>query len=201
MAGRIIVLDSAPLGLASMPRPRRLPEPDRDPDHCRAWLAALRQGGDRILIPAVADYEVRRELIRVGIRDGRIDAALLRRSGPAPDLSRASASIARLDALRTVGEFIPLDAEADLFRAAELWALLRNRGLPTSMDRALDADSLIIAQAARAADGRPFIVATSDVGDMGRFPRIGVALQAARWNEIPTSTGNSNGESAHPGPG
>lgn len=193
MSGRLIVLDSAPLGLASMPRPRRIPEPDRDPDRCRAWLAALRQNGDRILIPAVADYEVRRELIRVGIRDGRIDATRLHRDGHDPTLSQASASIARLEALRAVGEFIPLDAEADLLRAAELWAMLRSLGLATSADKALDADSLIVAQATRVAAGRPLIMATSDVGDMGRFPRIGVDLRAARWTEIPTSTANPNG--------
>jgi hypothetical protein len=35
-------------------------------DKCRAWLLALEITGVKLLIPAIAEYEVRRELLRVG---------------------------------------------------------------------------------------------------------------------------------------
>jgi predicted nucleic acid-binding protein len=45
-------------------------------DRCRAWLDALRLAGVRIVVPEIADYEVRRELLRVNARAGlqRLDA-------------------------------------------------------------------------------------------------------------------------------
>src|SRR3712207_1956012 len=57
---RIVVLDAGPLGLAS--QPRGLPRAD----DCRDWIRDLDAAGVRVVAPEVADYEVRRELLRVG---------------------------------------------------------------------------------------------------------------------------------------
>ena len=61
---RIVVLDAGPLGLVSKP-PGKL-----DADRCRVWVRALDARAVRIVVPEVADYEVRRELIRAGARPG-----------------------------------------------------------------------------------------------------------------------------------
>ena len=55
---RFVVLDAGPLGLAS----KRPGKPDVK--HCKAWISALDYAGVRIVVPDIADYEVRRELIR-----------------------------------------------------------------------------------------------------------------------------------------
>lgn len=107
---RYIFLDSEPLGLASQAsgKPR--------PDQCRAWLDTVETAGARVIIPEIVDYEVRRELVRVG----------------------ATAGIRRLNGLLARFTLLPLERAA-LLRAAELWALLRRAGVPTADPHALDA--------------------------------------------------------------
>src|SRR4051794_15889964 len=100
---RLVFLDSEPLGLASQARGK--PKADA----CRAWLRALDATGVRILVPEIIDYEIRRELVRVG----------------------ATAGLRRLDGLLTRYTLLSLDRPA-LLRAAELWALVRRAGLPTA---------------------------------------------------------------------
>ncbi len=55
---RIIVLDAGPLGLVTNPRqsPQSLA--------CAKWLQALVAVQERVIVPEIADYEVRRELLR-----------------------------------------------------------------------------------------------------------------------------------------
>ncbi len=45
-------------------------------DACRAWMDNLRLSGVLVVVPEIADYEVRRELIRagIGVRLTRLDA-------------------------------------------------------------------------------------------------------------------------------
>ena len=69
---RFVLLDAGPLGLACC-RPGTA-----EVDQCRAWLALIETSTADAIIPVIADYEVRRELIRL----------------------RASAKLGRLDALR-----------------------------------------------------------------------------------------------------
>jgi len=61
---RIILLDSGPLGLAAH-RPNIT-----EVRHCLAWLATLERSGAMIVVPEIADYEVRREPIRARIVSG-----------------------------------------------------------------------------------------------------------------------------------
>src|SRR5438045_1417596 len=69
-----IVLDTGPQGLL-VQRPGVA-----QADTCRAWLDRHLTGGHRAVVPEVADYELRRELIRLGLhpsvaRLGQICAA------------------------------------------------------------------------------------------------------------------------------
>jgi hypothetical protein len=55
-----VLLDSGPLGLAC--RRHGLPLPDR----CRQWFRELIARGVGVIVPEIAEYEVRRELTRIG---------------------------------------------------------------------------------------------------------------------------------------
>jgi predicted nucleic acid-binding protein len=149
---RLIFLDSEPLGLASQARGK--PKADA----CRGWLQGLEAAGARILVPEIVDYEVRRELVRVG----------------------ATAGLRRLDGLLARFPLLPLDRPA-LLRAAELWALVRRAGVPTADPHALDADAILAGQALTAAGpGIVATVATSNPGHLARFPGI----DARNWAAI-----------------
>lgn len=149
---RYIFLDSEPLGLASQAsgKPR--------PDQCRAWLDTVETAGARVIIPEIVDYEVRRELVRVG----------------------ATAGIRRLNGLLARFTLLPLERAA-LLRAAELWALLRRAGVPTADPHALDADAILAGQALTAlGPGIVATVATGNVRHLARFPDI----DAREWASI-----------------
>ena len=133
-----MVLDSGPLGLLC--NPNHSPQPVA----CRAWLAALRAAGRRVVLPEIADYEVRRELIRV----------------------QSHSALAHLDAYGRYLDYLPLSTPA-MRRAAELWALARNTGQPTAPDPALDGDVILAAQAL--ALNTAVVVATSNPAHLSRF--------------------------------
>jgi predicted nucleic acid-binding protein len=149
---RIIVLDAGPLGLACM-RPGTPVV-----DACRAWLAAIAAAGADVVIPAVADYEVRRELVRINAR----------------------VKLQNLDDL--AARFGLVDVSAEAFRrAAELWAVVRNLGRPTAGDEALDADAVIAGVAATiGGPGDTVTIATNNVRHLGRFPGV----DAREWATI-----------------
>src|SRR5438445_674519 len=54
-----VLLDATPLGILC--HPRNPPQVMA----CRQWVADLLAAGRRVIVPEVADYEVRRELLRV----------------------------------------------------------------------------------------------------------------------------------------
>jgi hypothetical protein len=68
---RIIVLDTGPLGIIT--NPRRTPEGTS----CTVWLRDVLAAGSRVVLPEIADYELRRELLRAGKQNGirRLDSA------------------------------------------------------------------------------------------------------------------------------
>ena len=119
---RIIVLDSGPLGMVF--NPKASPENDAVKD----WLFAHFEMSDILILPEIADYEVRRELIRSGKTSG----------------------IASLDFFKSTREYLPLDTET-MLEAAQLWAEARNRGKPATNSLALDGDMILVAQARAAA--------------------------------------------------
>jgi predicted nucleic acid-binding protein len=149
---RFILLDAGPLGLACA-RPGTA-----EVDQCRAWLAHIETSTPDAVIPAIADYEVRRELIRL----------------------RATAKLRRLDALRGSFGCVPIGLEA-FDRAAGFWALIRRVGMPTAGDEALDADAIIAGLAATLGGlGDTVTIATSNVRHFSRFPGV----RAELWSSI-----------------
>lgn len=108
----------------------------------RQWLRDRLAAGTDVLIPEIADYEVRRELLRAG----------------------KVISLGRLDRLREGPRYLPLDTPT-MRRAAEMWALARAQGRPTADPKELDGDVILAAQAERAGA----IVATANVGHIARF--------------------------------
>jgi hypothetical protein len=138
-----VLLDADPLGLACS-NPRR-----SQVAHCLHWIDGLVARGVEVVVPEIADYEVRRELTRIG----------------------AAPSLLRLDALVTSRglRYAPITT-VHMREAARLWADARNRGVPTAARDALDAD--VILAACATTSGRPgdmVIVATSNVGHLARY--------------------------------
>ena len=144
---RVILLDAGPLGMVTHPR--------ANPDIVD-WLKAMLYSGATILVPEIADYEVRRELLR----------------------AKKVKGVKRLDQLkRTIG-YLPISTQA-MLRAAQLWAQARNQGYPTADDKSLDADVILAAQASTLNDtGDDPVIATTNVGHLSRF------AQADQWQNI-----------------
>lgn len=143
-----VLLDAGPLGLVTNPRlsPQAVA--------CARWLQSIVDGGSRVLVPEIADYEVRRELLRAGRLRG----------------------VERLDALAGRLEYLPLTTAA-MRQAAVFWAEARRQGQPTAEDRALDGDVILAAQAVTL--GEPdAVVATTNVGHLARF------VTAELWQNV-----------------
>ncbi len=133
-----IVLDATPLGILCHPR---------NPPHvavARRWLADLIAGGRRILVAEISDYEIRRELVRLGSKNG----------------------LRNLDKLGFQLEYLSLTT-AIMRQAAALWAQARRTGQPTASDPALDGDMILAAQAMSL--NTPHVVATANPAHLARF--------------------------------
>lgn len=136
---RVVLLDAGPLGLVS--------NPGYSPQNhaCAQWLQAILSAGVRVIIPEIADYEIRRELLRAGRTRG----------------------IAKLDALANWLEYLSITTPA-MRRAAELWAQARQKGRPAASDLALDADMILAGQATTLGI-RETMIATTNVGHLAAF--------------------------------
>lgn len=132
----IVVLDAGPLGLISHPVPSL---------EFMAWFGRLVAPGRMVCIPEIADYEVRRELLRAGKAKG----------------------LQRLDELKSTLTYLPITTEA-MLKAAEFWADSRRRGRPTTGDHSLDADVILAAQAA-VCSTRSVVIATTNPRHLARF--------------------------------
>lgn len=146
----IVLLDVAPLGLITNPRP------SAERSDCNEWMHEPLVAGVQVLVPEITDYEVRRELVRAGRRQG----------------------IERLYALAAAIGYLPLTT-ATMRRAAEFWAGARRRGRPTASDAAIDADMILAARAALAGEsGEAVVVATTNIGHLALF------VDARHWRDI-----------------
>ena len=146
----LTILDTGPVGMISNPNGK--PGNAR----CLQWARSLVAVRHRVIIPEIADYEVRRELLRLGKTKGLV----------------------RLDLLKTAFFYDPLTTDV-MLKAAELWADVRRRGLPTAAPEALDGDAILAAQALMAGgSGDTVIVATGNIGHLGRF------VDARIWDQI-----------------
>jgi predicted nucleic acid-binding protein len=106
------------------------------------------------VIPEIADYEVRRELLRAGM----------------------FVSIVELDKLAQLVDYLPLST-ATMRKAAELWATARQQGRPTASDRTIDGDVILAAQALTLGASN-VVVATTNVSHLSRF------VHAEIWQNI-----------------
>ena len=146
-----IVLDTSPL--STVTKRQGVAEADA----CRQWVADCRRAGHQVIAPAIAYYEVARELERMGNTTG----------------------IARLDAFCAVpGCYLPF-SDVALRLAVKLWAQARNAGTPPADPKELDCDVLIAAQALTL--GVPpsdLILATMNLGHLSQF------VPADLWTNI-----------------
>jgi predicted nucleic acid-binding protein len=141
----VVLLDAGPLGMISHPRATA---------EIVTWLARLVSSGVGVLIPEITDYEVRRELLRVGSTRG----------------------IERLNDLKKTLGFIPITSEA-MLQAAAFWADARRRGRPTADDVSLDADVILAAQAATLTK-KEVVIASTNPKHLSRF------VHAEHWQDI-----------------
>ena len=111
-------------------------------DACKIWLERRVAAGDRIIVPEICDYEVRRELLRIG----------------------ATTSIERLDDLGRRLEYLPLTTVV-MRSAAALWAQAHAQGRVTADRHALDGDVILAAQA-RALGLPNAVIATTNVSHL-----------------------------------
>ena len=135
---RTIVLDNGPLGLVTNP------SGSKQASACGRWLWNAAQDGATVMVPEIADYEVRRELIR----------------------ARRSVGIDRLDAFINTVEYLAITTSA-MRQAAEFWAEARQQGRPTAADPALDGDVILAAQAATLSRDR--VIVATNVRHLSRF--------------------------------
>jgi predicted nucleic acid-binding protein len=147
----IIVLDTGVLGMLVHPAK------SGEPWECKTWLKRVFLRGASVYVPEIADYELRRELLRI----------------------KSSESIKRLDELKSRLRYIPIATEA-MLKAAGFWAAARIAGKPTADEKVLDADAILAAQSTLLSQsGDQVIVATTNVGHLSRF------VNARPWREIP----------------
>ena len=149
----VIVLDTTPLGLVT-----QKPGKSSEVDACLTWIADLTRAGCRIVVPEIADYEIRRELTR----------------------AKKTIGLQRLDAFNAARQdrYVPITTAAMLL-AADLWAQARNVGIGTADIHALDGDVILVAQAlGLGVPAGEVAVATSNVRHIARF------IAADLWNNI-----------------
>lgn len=148
---KLVLLDTVVLGLATNPK-------GTVNGPVLKWINRLMNEGHQPYVPEISDYELRRELIRIGSKN----------------------AIGRLNGLGAALGYIPIDT-ATMRRAAELWAKARSEGRPLAHEHALDGDVILCAQSQVLADFNPrddVIVATTNVRHLRRL------VAADDWQKI-----------------
>jgi toxin FitB len=141
---RAVLLDTHPLSQVTHPKVNPL---------VQQWLRSLGKTETVIRVPEIADYELRRELLRQGKQK----------------------SIDRLNKLSQIC-LIPLTPET-MRKAAELWAWVRNQGKPTASNESLDGDVILAAQAIlQLKSFDKVIVVTTNLKHISRFESEGICV-------------------------
>ena len=146
----IIILDTCMLILLVSARA------SQETRRCARWLLDKRQEGSRLVVPEIADYEIRRQLVR----------------------RQDESALDRLDSLEEELFYAPITTEA-MHKACEFWAQARRDGYQTADDKALDADVILAAQASLFEQmyGQA-IIATMNVQHLERF------VAAQDWRQM-----------------
>lgn len=147
----IVLLDSGPLGILTNPKGPPVTV------ECQLWVESLLLKGYRVILPEIADYEVRRELLR----------------------ANKLAGIRRLNECKSGWlEYLPITTPV-ILKAAQLWATSRQTGMPTADPKELDGDVILAAQALLIVEGgEGVVIATTNVGHLFRF------VDAREWRDI-----------------
>ncbi|HKG25589.1 MAG TPA: type II toxin-antitoxin system VapC family toxin [Thermomicrobiales bacterium] len=145
----MVVLDTGPLGLLTFPQ--------SEPEAVRRdrWLQSILDRGIAVAIPEIADFELRRELVRM----------------------RRTTAVRRLDDLARADGIVFVPIRSDAMRlAAAYWATARQQGRPTADPHALDGDVILAAQARMLGYlDEDFVVATVNIRHLNQF------VPAAEW--------------------
>jgi len=102
----------------------------------------LLNSGVEVIIPEIADYEVRRSFL----------------------LSELKKSLVRLNEFKQILTYLPITTKI-MLKAAELWAEARKLGKPTADVHALDGDVILTAEALQV----QAVIATENVGHLSLF--------------------------------
>jgi len=148
---RLVFLDTNILGMVTNPK-------NSNPicQQCKEWLDELPVKGYEVILPEIADYEVRRELLRAGKTSG----------------------IKRLDQLKQAITYLPITTSAMLL-AASFWAEVRKTGKPTADPKSLDGDVILAAQAkVEELYDHQVIIATTNV------KHLSLLVDAREWQMI-----------------
>lgn len=147
---KLVLLDTSVLGFATNPN-AAVNNP------VLSWLKRLMRNGDQPFVPEIADYELRRELLRVDSEN----------------------VLSRLDGICSALGYLPLSTET-MRLAASLWASPRNEVRPLAHEQALDGDVILLAQSSLLQDvnkNDQVIVATTNVKHFSRY------VTASEWQD------------------
>ena len=123
---------------------------------CQIWFRRSLERQSIFVLPEIADYEIRRELLRGKKING----------------------LKKLDELKSAIYYYPIDSEI-MLTAAQLWAESRQRGMPTADARELDGDVILAAQAIQLqAKGYEVTIVTTNVGHLAQF------VTASHWQDL-----------------
>jgi predicted nucleic acid-binding protein len=147
----LLVLDSSVVG--AITNPKQTSPIIRD---CQIWFRRSLERQSIFVLPEIADYEIRRELLRGKKING----------------------IKKLDELKSAIYYYPIDSEI-MLTAAQLWAESRQRGMPTADARELDGDVILAAQAVQLqSKGYEVTIITTNVGHLAQF------VTASHWQDL-----------------
>ena len=148
------MLDAGPSGLLISPNAGPLGR------QCRDWLARLEATSAEVILLTIVDFEVRRELLRLG----------------------ATAKLRALDEFKARLDVVDVGERAFL-RPAEFWATAQG-GKAAATPEALDAEAIIAGIAAEIGGAwDEVIVATINIGHFGHFGRF-AGIDARPWVAI-----------------
>ena len=148
----LLVLDSSVVGAITNPK-----QTSPIIRHCQIWFRRSLERQSIFVLPEIADYEIRRELLRGKKING----------------------LKKLDELKSAIYYYPIDSEI-MLTAAQLWAESRQRGMPTADARELDGDVILAAQAIQLqSKGYEVTIVTTNVGHLAQF------VTASHWQDLP----------------
>jgi predicted nucleic acid-binding protein len=149
---QLLILDASVVGAITNPKQTNAIVRD-----CQSWFRRSLARQSIFVLPEIADYEIRRELLRGKKING----------------------IKKLDELKSAIYYYPINTEI-MLTAAQLWAESRQRGMPTADARELDGDVILAAQAIQLqATGYEVTIVTTNVGHLAQF------VSASHWQDLP----------------